>query len=107
MTRKARDADQSTWGAWGTPYLNGDARPHTPQPAPQTPAAQTPAAQPPTVQPPAAHHAGPASARSTLAGPPEAAARPLSPEALRRAIQAEEQRQVFALLGRLRRSRAS
>ncbi|MFC6660393.1 hypothetical protein [Deinococcus multiflagellatus] len=38
---------------------------------------------------------------------PEAAARPLSPEALRRAIQAEEQRQVFALLGRLRRSRAS
>ncbi|WP_221088996.1 hypothetical protein [Deinococcus aquaedulcis] len=97
MTRKARDADQSTWGAWGTPYLNGDARPHTPQPAPQTPAAQ----------PPAAHHAGPASARSTLAGSPEAAARPLSPEALRRAIQAEEQRQVFALLGRLRRSRAS
>ncbi|GGR78419.1 hypothetical protein GCM10008960_01520 [Deinococcus sedimenti] len=31
--------------------------------------------------------------------------RPLSPEAIRRAIHAEEQRQVFALLGRLRRSR--
>ncbi|NTX99992.1 hypothetical protein [Deinococcus sp. JMULE3] len=31
--------------------------------------------------------------------------KPLSPEAIRRAIHAEEQRQVFALLGRLRRSR--
>lgn len=31
--------------------------------------------------------------------------RPLSPEVIRRAIHAEEQRQVFALLGRLRRSR--
>ncbi|WP_146160591.1 hypothetical protein [Deinococcus arcticus] len=78
MTRKARDADQSTWGAWGTPYLNGDAQPHTPA---------RPSAPPPAQA--------------------EAAVRPLSPEALRRAIQAEEQRQVFALLGRLRRSRPS
>ncbi|MVN85449.1 hypothetical protein GO986_01555 [Deinococcus sp. HMF7620] len=69
MTRKARDAAQSTWGVWGTPYLNDDPRPQTP--------------------------------------PQPEAARLLSPEAIRRAIQAEEQRQVFALLGRLRRGRPS
>ncbi|UBV41768.1 hypothetical protein LAJ19_08895 [Deinococcus taeanensis] len=41
----------------------------------------------------------------TSAAPVRDAPRPLSSEALRRAIQAEEQRQVFAVLGRLRRNR--
>lgn len=71
MTRKARDANDSSWSQWGTPYLRDDARIQAP------PAAST----------------------------VEAPLQPISPEALRRALLAEEQRQVFALLNRLRRAR--
>ncbi|WP_291429930.1 hypothetical protein [Deinococcus sp.] len=70
MTRKARDANNSSWNQWGTPYLRD--------------------------------------LRDTLRSrvpPAQAPAPPISPEALRRALLAEEQRQVFALLYRLRRAR--
>ncbi|GAA0498892.1 hypothetical protein GCM10008937_02600 [Deinococcus depolymerans] len=70
-----RDAEQSSWAQWGTPYLR------------EEPRVQAPGAAYRPVQ------------------PCEAPAQPLSGEALRRALLAEEQRQVFAILNRLRRAR--